>query len=92
MSRTKRTTEPVLATINGVTARFGGVTEVANDLGVEPTRVTTWINRQQKNAQGHTPPPAVLSLGMGTLHNADAWRAWRGLAPVEAVSRETVTV
>lgn len=87
MSRVKRTTGPVLATIDGVTARYGGVTEVANDLGVEPTRVTTWISRQQRNRNGQRPPVAVLAFGMGTVHNVDAWRAWKGEPPVGSAGR-----
>lgn len=82
MSRTaqprERQTEWV--EINGRLVRPGGTSEVATELGVTTTRVTTWVSRRKIGANGQTPPGHVLPrFAMGPVYDLDEWRAWFGL-------------
>jgi hypothetical protein len=82
MSRIKRPARRVTvqADINGRLVRPGGVTEVATELGMPLTTVTTWITRKQTNDQGQQCPGVLLGpFAMGPVYNVDDWCRWRGV-------------
>lgn len=83
MSRQKRPARRVTvqADLDGHLVRPGGVTEVATELGVRTTRVTSWIQRQAPlGVNGKQPPAPILGpFAMGPVFNVDEWLRWRGL-------------
>lgn len=81
MTRQKQPRRIVTAwtTINRKTIRLGGVTEIATDLGVDASRITTWTNRKRLNDRAMRTPDPVLVLAMGPVYDIDAWRAYRDM-------------
>lgn len=84
MTRTKQPRRIVteVTNLNGRAMRVGGVNEIATELNVNASRVTTWRHRARKNAHGQTPPEPVLVRSMGPMFNLDEWRRWYGLEPL----------
>lgn len=78
MATPRKSTREKLATQK---IRLGGVREVAAELGVEPTNITTWMSRRAQNGC----PEAVAQARMGSIFDLDEWVAWRPAPAAEPV-------
>lgn len=80
MSRSKIERQQVttVTKIDDSYVRLGGIAEVATELGVAPTRVTTWRNRGRIVSDA-APPEPLFQFAMGPVFDLDEWRTWYGI-------------